>query len=595
MDCLHTRRPIPRHHRSDVALVRLLRTCGVLMLILAASAGDPSRGIRAAAASAGPTGEPQTQPAALIEAAVRAAAAAPEGRHRHPEALELAALYGPGAYHPVWVDMAGRPTRAVADALDVLATASGDGLDPEAYRVTHLRRLAGQLDGRSAGSRRTAADVATFEVAMSAAVLRYFRHVHLGRVDPQTMGFRLIVPAEPHDFAALLHSALSTHRIRETAADLAPPLAQYRALKGALERYRELATTAGLDPLPFAAATVRPGEPYAELGALHQRLVALGDLPETLPRPEAGAPYDGPVVDGVMRLQGRHGLSADGVIGKATQAALHVPLTWRLRQIELALERLRWLPDLGDEPLIALNIPMFHLWAWSATPRTAPSIEMRAIVGRALSTETPVMVEDLRYLVFRPYWNVPRSILRNEILPILARDLDYLRRQDMEIVRGWDDGAVPVAATAENVALLRGGALRLRQRPGPRNALGLVKFVFPNDAAVYMHGTPAQELFSRTRRDFSHGCVRLEDPVALAEWLLRDQPAWSREQILAAMSGSAPRRVNLTRPVRVVLYYVTASVSPDGVVHFAEDIYRHDARLDRALAAVEGLTDVEER
>jgi L,D-transpeptidase YcbB len=518
-----------------------------------------------------------------------------DGARRRSTRSDLAALYAAGAYAPLWVDAGGRSSRNVLAALDTLAAASADGLDPEAYGVTRLHRLAGQLGARSPGSPH-AADVASFDVAMSTAVLDYFRHIHLGRVDPAAIGFHRVIPPEPHDFALLLRSALSAYRIRETAAELAPPLAQYRALKGMLARYRDLASTAGLESFPAHGATVRPGEQYPNVEALYRRLVALGDLPASVPAPDADATYDGWLVDGVKRFQARHGLAADGIIGKATQAALHVPLTWRLRQIELALERLRWLPDLGDEPLIALNTPMFHLWAWSATPRTAPSIEMRAIVGRALSTETPVMVEDLRYLVFRPYWNVPRSILRTEILPILTRDLDYLRRHDMEIVRGGSDDARPVAATAENVALLRSGALRLRQRPGPLNALGLVKFVFPNDADVYIHGTPAQELFSRTRRDFSHGCVRVEDPVALAEWLLRDQPAWNRERILAAMSGSPSRRVDLTRPVRVVLYYVTAIVTPaDGVVHFAEDIYRHDARLDRALAAVEGLTDVEER
>jgi murein L,D-transpeptidase YcbB/YkuD len=288
----------------------------------------------------------------------------------------------------------------------------------------------------------------------------------------------------------------------------------------------------------------------------------------------------------VKRFQARHGLEADGVVGKATLAALYVPLAWRVRQIELALERLRWLPDLGDRRFLALNIPMFYLWGWDSIPPSgAPSIGMRAIVGRALSTQTPVFVEEMRYVIFRPHWNVPRSILRSEILPILERDPSYLRRQSMEIVWGYADDARPVAATAENLALLGQSEVRLRQRPGPRNALGLVKFVFPNTADIYMHGTPAQELFSRTRRDFSHGCVRVEDPLALAAWVLKDQPEWTRARILAAMSGAQSLRVDLTQPIRVILFYTTAVVMPeDGTVHFAEDIYRHDGRLDRALA-----------
>jgi murein L,D-transpeptidase YcbB/YkuD len=265
---------------------------------------------------------------------------------------------------------------------------------------------------------------------------------------------------------------------------------------------------------------------------------------------------------------------------------LRIPLAWRVRQIELALERLRWLPHLGDERLVAINIPMFRLWAWDSIPPSGvPSLGMDVIVGRALSTQTPVFVEQLREVIFRPYWNIPRSIARHEILPILERDPDYLRRQNMEIVRGPGDDAQAVAGTAENLALLRQGALRVRQRPGPRNALGLVKFVFPNQENVYMHGTPAQELFSRSRRDFSHGCVRVEDPVALAEWALKDRPEWTRDRILSAMTGTQSLHVKLLRPIQVILFYTTAAVMPeDGTIHFAEDIYLHDARLERALA-----------
>ena len=202
-------------------------------------------------------------------------------------------------------------------------------------------------------------------------------------------------------------------------------------------------------------------------------------------------------------------------------------------------------------------------------PNDAPTLAMDVIVGRALSTQTPVFDEEMREVIFRPYWNVPRSILRNEILPLLERDPDYLRRQDMEIVRGPGDNARPVEATAENLVLLRQGALRVRQRPGPHNALGLVKFVFPNEENVYMHGTPAQALFSRSRRDFSHGCVRVENPVALAEWALKEHPEWTRDRIVSAMAGTQSVHVSLPRPIQVILFYTTAVVMPeDGTIHF---------------------------
>jgi murein L,D-transpeptidase YcbB/YkuD len=396
---------------------------------------------------------------------------------------------------------------------------------------------------------------------------------------------RLDVPGDPHDFAAYLRSAVVDRRLIEAVSQLRPPLAQYGALRGMLTRYRLLAEGPTLEALPPIAAAVHPGGRYAGLGTLQRRLVALGDLPaETL---AAGlATYEGTLVEGVKRFQVRHGLESDGILGKRTLEVLSVPLSRRIRQIELALERLRWLPHLGDQRLIAINIPMFRLWAWDSIPPSGmPSFGMDVIVGRALNTQTPVFVEQLQEVVFRPYWNVPRSIARHEILPIIERDPGYLRRQDMEIVRGSGDDARAVAGTAENIGLLRQGALRVRQRPGSRNALGLVKFLFPNEENVYMHGTPAQSLFSRNRRDFSHGCVRVEDPAALAAWALADRPEWTEDRIHAAMTGSRSVRVKLVRPIQVILFYTTAAVMPeDGTIHFAEDIYLHDARLDRALA-----------
>jgi murein L,D-transpeptidase YcbB/YkuD len=228
---------------------------------------------------------------------------------------------------------------------------------------------------------------------------------------------------------------------------------------------------------------------------------------------------------------------------------------------------------------------MFHLWVWDAFPADeAPSLDMDIIVGRALNRQTPVFVEEMKYIIFRPYWNVPPSIVRGEVVPALRRDPDYLRRQDMEIVSGPGDGARPVALSAESLAALEHGILRVRQRPGPKNSLGLVKFVFPNDYNVYLHGTPAPQLFRQARRDFSHGCVRVADPVALAEWALKGQQRWTRDAILAAMNADRPSQVTLTRPIQVILFYVTAAVMPeDGTIHFAEDIYGHDAKLDRAL------------
>ncbi len=484
---------------------------------------------------------------------------------------------------PVWLDATGRPNASAGDALRLLADAGDDGLAPRDYRAAELVKQAAAQDAAPGAA---APGQPAFERDLGSAMQRYLQDLHLGRIDPRTLGFRVArTSAAAPDFAALLQAATAAGRLPQVVAELRPQLGQYAKLREALARYRVLAADGSLGHLPVAVP-VKRGEPYCGGAALHRLLLAVGDLPA-----DAAPPMDcndATLAEGLRRFQTRHGLAADGVIGRATLVALvalKVPLAHRVQQLELALERLRWLPDLRARPFVGINIPMFRLWAWDPAAPAEASISMGVVVGRALNTQTPVLSEEMRYLIFRPYWNLPRSIVRNEVLPALARDPGYLQRNDMEIVRGGGDDAQAVAASNENLAALREGGLRLRQRPGPKNSLGLVKFIFPNDANVYLHDTPATQLFGRARRDFSHGCVRVEDPVALAQWVLKNEPGWTRERIEAAMAGTSPLRVDLTRALPVILFYMTAMVMPaDQTLHFADDIYGHDTRLARALA-----------
>ena len=524
-----------------------------------------------------PAAEPVTQVARAPEPAFMPALRQLLADPSLPEAVRQ--LYADGG--ALWLDAEGRPGPQVEAAIAMLRSAHVEGMEPAAYGGDALAQQAGQA------AREDVSDEARarFELSMSRAVLRYLRHVHAGRVAPQSVGFRVPPRADPANVPGALRAALQQGRLAAAVEALRPQLAQYASLRGELARYRSLAGEPALQaPLP-ASASVRPGDPYPALELLYRKLVAYGDLPATAAVP-AGR-YEGEIVDGVQRFQSRHGLAADGVLGKTTQAALNVPPAARLRQIELAMERLRWLPAIGGKRFIGINIPMYRLWAADMAPSgLSTAAQMNVVVGKALDTQTPVMMEEMRYVVFRPYWNIPRSILRGEILPKLQADPGYLARQHMEIVNGPGDDAKPVATTPESIAALAEGRLRLRQQPGAHNSLGLVKFIFPNDEAVYLHGTPAQQLFSRVRRDFSHGCVRVEDPVALAQWVLKDLPEWNRERIVAAMQDGPPsQRVDLPQPIQVLLFYVTAVVAPeDGRIHFAQDIYGHDARLDRALA-----------
>jgi murein L,D-transpeptidase YcbB/YkuD len=246
------------------------------------------------------------------------------------------------------------------------------------------------------------------------------------------------------------------------------------------------------------------------------------------------------------------------------------------------MERGRWLPRLADRPTVFVNVPLFRLWASDPVRGNEP-LRMNVVVGKAVSSATPIFLEEMEYVVFRPYWNPPPSIVKKEIVPQARRDPSYLARESLEIVASGRDDAPALPGSAENLDAVVAGRLFVRQKPGPRNSLGLAKFIFPNAENIYMHGTPAQQLFSRTRRDFSHGCIRLEDPARLAEWILRDNPGWTRERIEKAMQGERPTQVNLRERLRVVIFYDTVHVNSEGVVHFVGDIYGHDRVLDEAL------------
>jgi murein L,D-transpeptidase YcbB/YkuD len=551
----------------------------------AASATKPPAAPARGAAPA-PTSPPALPPE--IAGAVSALLADP----RSPVAMtgaerrSLAAAYGTSG--PWWIAPGPMAAPAAREALALLTGAEGQGLHPADYDADALNAIATGLQGGTAAS-----EAALFDLRLSVAMVRYLRHLHRGHADPRAVGFQVTLPVDEHDYAALVREAVRKGSLQETATSIEPPLVQYRLLRAQLPTYRRLAAEEGtrvpaLGPAP--RKSLKPGDRADGLGVARARLQALGDRTADAATSGSGDPstYDAALVEAVQRFQARHGYEADGVLGKATWAALATPFSWRLRQIELAMERMRWLPHLGDRPFVAVNIPMFRLFAWEKVPSSgAPDFSMGVIVGKALKAGTPVFVEEMEYVIFRPYWNVPKSILQKEIVPILRRNLGYLAREDMEMVLGQGDDARAVAATVENVERLAAGELRLRQRPGRKNSLGQVKFMFPNDENVYLHGTPAVSLFGRARRDFSHGCVRVEDPPKLARWVLRDQPEWTPEAIAAAMNGKPSLRVNLKEPLRVVMYYVTAAVIPeDGTVHFADDIYRQDAPLDRALAAL---------
>jgi murein L,D-transpeptidase YcbB/YkuD len=491
-------------------------------------------------------------------------------------AADLRAAYEPGAYQPLWIANGG-PTQAARDAVAQLAGAGDHGLDPADYDAADL---AARFAALGSGPPASGADLALLDTELTLGLTRYLVHHRMGRLDPRQFGFEFDQAVKRFDVAAVIRRASAGENLASLVRALEPRFAQYRLLEAALPRYRALAADSTLGPIN-AGPPVRPGDPLPAAPALRHLLAGLGDLPaadagDTTPM------YDEPLVNAVRRFQSRHGLETDGIIGRLTLAELNVPLAQRVRQFDLALERLRWLPDLSP-PIVAVNVPGFELFAVDSVGASGrPALEMKVIVGKALDTHTPIFIESMRYIEFRPYWTVPLSIVRRTILPEVWKDPEYLARHGFEVL-GSGNRVLGSEATPAVLARLERGTLELRQRPGPENAMGLVKFIFPNNHQVYLHGTPHSELFRRPRRDFSAGCIRVEDPAALAAWALRDQPEWTLSRIDEAMEAEGTSRAFLRTPVTVVIFYTTVVVRPGGAIYFYDDIYKHDAEMERAL------------
>ena len=497
---------------------------------------------------------------------------------------QIGKMYEANGYRLFWSD-GQKPTVSAISLLQQLRLAGERGLDPEDYPGNRLAYLLTDLiDAPNSGIEQWA----LFDAGLSLAGMRFLSDVHLGRIDPSTMGHDLSVGRIKLDIPTTLAHLSTAVNVAVAVDALEPQFSHYALLKKQLSHYRALASEEGLTDLPaLPAKSLKPGDDYAGSAKLLHLLAALGDAAP--PAPDAPPPQSlsPALVDALKHFQGRHGEKADGVLGAATFTQLTRPLGQRVLQIELTMERWRWLPsELVTAPII-VNIPQFRLFAFESTADSEAQIrQMDVIVGKSFDkTQTPVFAADMSYLIFRPYWEVPYNIALKEIVPTARNKPADIERRQMEIVSGYGDSATVMPNTVENVELVAKGTLRLRQRPGPNNSLGLVKFMFPNPYNVYLHSTPAQALFAETRRDFSHGCIRVSDPAGLAQYVLRDSPEWTREKILATMNGDKPLTVTLKNHIRVFIVYGTAIATEKGNVLFFDDIYRHDERLEKALEA----------
>ncbi len=573
---------------SFVAAPRIL-VAAMAAIAIAAAVGT-ARGQAAAPSAAGsisPTATIAPSPAAgSVGAELQALANAGTLAELHwPDFSQykdsVVEFYNAGGWTPAWI-VNGAPTPSALGMIELFKQARLKGLDPADYDggrwLVRFERLRAHAPNPPAG------EVARFDLALTVCAMRYISNLRIGRVNPRAVKFYLDVGPKTLDLARTLRDEF-IHAPDPAAiiTQVEPPYAGYQRAEAALAHYLELARAGDGPALPMPAASVHPGGAYAGIAQLAARLRLVGDLPPAAVASADATRYQGALVDAVKRFQQRHGLAPDGVLGKATVATMNMPLRYRVEQLDYTLERYRWMPLEFPEPPIVVNIPEFILRTMRRQP--APFLEMRVVVGKAYRHQTPVFTGMLRYVIFRPWWNVPYSITRGELIAKIVRDRGYLASHNYAVFNAAgtlvSDGPVSDATLAG----LRSGALNIRQKPGPKNALGLVKFMFPNSYNVYLHSTPAPELFDRSRRDFSHGCIRVRHPVALAAWVLRGRPEWTVDRIEQTMNGNQTVQVNLASPIPVLILYSTAVVEPDGEVRFFDDIYGYDAELRQALAA----------
>ncbi len=483
------------------------------------------------------------------------------------------AAYRQTGWRPLWME-SGRPTAAAKAMITAIGAVGTRGLVPTDF----------DADSLAAGAERLARtdpdplDQARFDLSLTTAVVRLASTLHEGRLDPRTIipGWR--TGPSRLDLVAVVDTLRRGADPTGGFDRLEPQSHEYRRLKQWLARYRAIAQTQG-PPLPSPGASLSPGGGYRAAAQLRLILLAVGDLaPGAIVPAAADTLYDEALAGAVRRFQRRHGLTDDGVVGRATLAELNLPFQQRVRQIELALERRRWWPDSARTPLIVVNVPAFRLTAMDPSRIPDSTIEMKIIAGVAKKDETPVFTAELGRIVFSPFWEVPTSIMRKEIRPKALRDPTYLEREGMDLLEG--DQIVP--PTSQNVSRI-GSGVRVRQRPGPRNALGRVKFLLASGYAIHLHDTPTQRLFREARRDFSHGCVRISDPPALARFALRTLPGWTSQQIDAALAADTSITVELPNPISVAVVYEPVTLSGDEI-EFRPDLYGRDRALERLLA-----------
>lgn len=490
----------------------------------------------------------------------------------------LVRFYEHRGFRPVWIGDEGWLPQA--DTLvQMISQAEREGIKSAGYHLSRVEQLMAELGRRDLHNRsQSLRSWIDLELLLTDAFFMYGSHVLTGQIDPRDLQEVWFAERSPVDLATALQRVSDTDRVGELLQNLRPAHAGYAALQKALASYRDIAAQGGWPVIPDGPKLQR-GDGGPRVAALRKRLLLTSDLNQA--SASVDDVFDVALEHGLQSFQQRHGLDADGMLDPATLMALNVPAEARVRQIELNMERWRWLPQTLEERYILVNIANFTL---DVVEHGQSVLSMRVVVGKP-ARRTPFFSADMTYLVLSPHWYVPPTIAIQDKLPLIRRDPGYVARQSFQLFRHSEGGVTRVDPRSVDWSSVsaRNFPYTLRQDPGPRNALGRVKFMLPNPYHVYLHDTPARELFAKTERAFSSGCIRLEKPMELAEYLLGDDPQWSRQKILASSTKGTEQVVHLPSSIPVHLLHWTAWVNEDGVVHFRKDIYDRDKALNKAL------------
>jgi len=478
--------------------------------------------------------------------------------------IVLPALYERRDYTPVWTN-----PLAADQLIDILENIDADGLDSQDYHLSTLQALRTELAGKSNPFTR-----AEYDLLLSDSLIRLGYHLQDGKVNPEELDANWNMTQTLGDLDSILamSRAIELATLPQLIDELRPGNPIYTRMKKALAHYRQIEAQGGW-PQIADGPTLKPGMSSERVNAVRRRLAASGELHGGT----ASTQFDDHLENAVNRFQQNHGLTADGIVGPGTLAAMNIPVKARIDQLRANLERARWvLRNLPDNYVIT-DIAGFRV-NYSRSGKSVWST--RAQVGKPYR-KTPVFRDTIRYLEVNPTWTVPPTILKQDTLPKIRKDPDYLRNKNMEVLT-FSGKPVDPASIDWSQYPAKPFPYLVRQRPGPKNALGRIKFMFPNKHAVYLHDTPSRSLFDRDARAFSSGCIRVQHPFEFAELLL-DDPVWTKERLLEVVESRKTTRINLKKPITVLLLYWTVDASADGNVIFKPDIYARDPAIIKAL------------